>query len=160
MRPCHGAKSARLFKEILEKATPDQCWIWPMRREPAGYGLVTIRKKRHKAHRVVCRMAHGEPPQEKLDAAHSCGNGHLGCVNPHHLRWATRRENVADAIRHGTMPRGFKHVFAKLNDQQVREIRDLLAQGVRQKDIAARYPVTVAQVCHINTGRRWAHLGR
>ncbi len=155
MRPCHGAKSARLFREILEKATPDRCWIWPMRREPNGYGLVTIRKKRHKAHRVICRLAHGEPTQEKLDAAHSCGNGHLGCVNPHHLRWATRLENVADAIAHGTHQRGGRNGRAKLNENQVRAIRALLASGALQKDIAAAYSVTVSQVCHINTGRRW-----
>lgn len=159
MRPCNNSKSAKLFRHILETATPGECWIWPMRREPAGYGLVTIRKRRHRAHRIVCQMAHGESPQSDMDAAHSCGNGHLGCVNPHHLRWATRLQNVADAIAHGTHQRGARNGSSKLTENQVRAIRALLAKGAPQKDIAAAYSVTVAQVCHINTGRRWAHVG-
>lgn len=158
MRPCHNSKSAKLFRQILDSATADECWIWPMRRGDDGYGLVTLRKKRHRAHRVICQMAHGDPPSEQLDAAHSCGNGHLGCVNPHHLRWATRKENVADALAHGTHHHGSTHAFAKLNDDQVREIRKMLADGILQKEISKKFGVSIAQVCHINTGRRWAYL--
>lgn len=50
----------------------------------------------------MCQKAHGDPPSPKHDAAHSCGRGHEGCVNPNHLSWKTKKQNQADRITHGT----------------------------------------------------------
>ena len=55
------------------------------------------------AARAMCILAHGLPPTPKHMAIHSCGNGHLSCVNPKHLRWGTGKDNIQDAIRHRTM---------------------------------------------------------
>jgi hypothetical protein len=33
-------------------------------------------------------------------AIHCCGNGHLSCVNPAHLRWGTAKDNGKDAHLH------------------------------------------------------------
>jgi hypothetical protein len=55
-----------------------------------------------RATRVMCKLAHGPAPTPKHHAAHSCGKGHEACINPKHLRWATPRENAADAKLHGT----------------------------------------------------------
>jgi len=33
-------------------------------------------------------------------AHHSCGNGHLGCVNPKHLYWGDASQNAKDAAKH------------------------------------------------------------
>lgn len=35
---------------------------------------------------------------------HLCGNGHLGCCNPRHLRWGTDAENAQDRILHRAHP--------------------------------------------------------
>lgn len=53
------------------------------------------------AARAMCILTNGLPPTPKHQAIHSCGNGHLSCVNPAHLRWGTAAENREDAIRHG-----------------------------------------------------------
>lgn len=53
------------------------------------------------ASRAMCILAKGLPPTPKHQAIHSCGNGHLNCVNPSHLRWGTASENREDAVRHG-----------------------------------------------------------
>ena len=47
--------------------------------------------------RLVCEEAHGPPPTNKHEAAHA-PNGCIGvmCVNPDHIRWATRSENELD----------------------------------------------------------------
>jgi hypothetical protein len=83
------------------------CLIWPYSRNNHGYGQiswVTNGKKRPRAaSNLICELAHGPAPFAKAEAAHECGNGHLGCVNPQHLSWKTHYENVQDAVRHGRM---------------------------------------------------------
>jgi hypothetical protein len=74
--------------------------IWPFARYNNGYGNVTfydaLGKHSTGAHRIMCKLVHGEPPTPKHEAAHSCGNGTGGCINPHHLRSDTRGGNNAD----------------------------------------------------------------
>jgi hypothetical protein len=47
--------------------------------------------------RLVCEEVFG-PPFSWAQAAHATANGCIGplCVNPGHLRWATRQENMLD----------------------------------------------------------------
>ena len=97
------AQRGELVSWIAENAnhSGDACLKWPFgRRKAKGYGSVTFRGVSTAAHRVMCILAHGEPPTSKHAAAHSCGMGHEGCVNPKHLRWATSKENAADAVMH------------------------------------------------------------
>lgn len=80
----------------------DECLIWPFNRNDRGYGQLKAYGKIRRAHRVMCVLAHGEPDDRKLQASHTCGNGHLGCVNPRHLRWSTNSENQLERWRvHG-----------------------------------------------------------
>lgn len=79
------------------------CLIWPFGKNQKGYGQVcTGPGKIEKAHRVMCQLVHGEPPTPKHQAGHKCGNGHLACVHPGHLRWQTNSQNQLDRRRHGT----------------------------------------------------------
>ena len=48
----------------------------------------------------------------KIDLCHNCGNGK--CSNPKHLYWGTRKENVEDAIRHGTWANRWDRLVEKL----------------------------------------------
>lgn len=81
----------------------DECLKWPFRSNSRGYAQTVVDGQIMPAARYMCFLAHGEPPTLSLHAAHSCGRGDKGCVNPKHLRWATAKENAADAIAHGTM---------------------------------------------------------
>lgn len=80
----------------------DACLIWPFCVNHQGYGQVGYIGRVFKAHRLMCILAHGEPPTPKHHAAHSCGNGHGGCVHPKHLDWKTPQENRMDTNEHGT----------------------------------------------------------
>lgn len=80
----------------------EECVVWPYSRNPQGYGQTFYCGEVMGAHRVMCILEHGEPPSERHQAAHSCGNGSGGCINPDHLRWATPKENIADKFNlHG-----------------------------------------------------------
>lgn len=92
----------RFFNEVLMSYEGGDCIDWPYAKIPAGYGQVWFEGKLELVTRLLCRIKNGPPPGEGYDAAHSCGNGHLGCSNHNHLSWKTRKENVADMKRHGT----------------------------------------------------------
>ncbi len=96
----------------------DDCLAWPFALKSDGYGQLMFRGKNTRAHRVMCMLAHGEPPHPGYLACHSCGKGREACVNPRHLRWASAYENMADKITHGTHNRGERHVFAQLSDEE------------------------------------------
>lgn len=145
----------------------DDCLWWPFARSKSGYGLVYRDTEcRTGAHRLMCEMAHGEPPEVGLVASHSCHNGRHGCVNPHHLRWATQKQNVQEAIACGHMTpirhisrRGEKHGRARLNEQDVKRIRELAADRKRtQKSLAQEYGVHRTTITYVVSGKNWAHV--
>lgn len=137
----------------------DDCLPWPYSKMDTGYGLVKGEGPRLLAHREMCRLANGEPPTPKHEAAHSCGNGHLGCVNPKHLRWDTHQGNMADVVAHGTHTRGERQPTHKLTEGEVLEVRAMYAAGdVSQAELARNFGVGQAQIGRIIRRERWAWL--
>lgn len=103
----------------------DDCLPWPYFRDPHyGRGRVGWNGKILWAHRVMCELVHGPAPDDKPQAAHSCGNGHLGCCNPHHLSWKDNSENQRDRRAHGA-PEGAIGPRTRLNPDQVATIREM-----------------------------------
>jgi len=149
-----GSSEAFLRRHISVET--DACVLWPYRLTKAGYGLAVIDGKQLHAHRWMCILAHGEPAQKDLEAAHGCGN--RNCVNPNHLRWDTRSGNQQDRVLHGTSNRGERDGMAKLSESQVLEILKMkgLVTGV---DLAKKYNVRPNTITRIWSGQRWPHLG-
>jgi hypothetical protein len=143
--------------EVALTYKEDDCLTWPYYTDKYGRSIVHSDGKLHYGSRLVCELVHGDPPSPAHIAAHNCGNGHLACVNPKHIRWATKQENSDDMIAHGTRQRGEATPAAKLTANQVREIRTL-ASSMTQMDLAARYGVGREAISKIVTGRRWAWL--
>ena len=81
----------------------DDCLIWPFSRNNKGYpdGTCVPRKAYIKPNMLMCALKNGPKPTARHEVAHSCGNGHLGCINPNHLRWATHAENMQEMVSHG-----------------------------------------------------------
>lgn len=134
-----------------------ECLTWPFRTKPNGRGALFYEGIDQFAHRVMCRLAHGEPPSPEHAAAHSCGKGHLGCVHPGHLRWATLVENSADRLLHGTDVRGDKHPRVKLTERQVFAIREL-SHTVSRAALTSLFDIKRSQVGRIIRGESWGHI--
>lgn len=137
-------KSEEAITAALSSQT-DECVLWPHSTNGRGYGQFRAQGKALKAHRAVCSLAHGEPPNgSKSDAAHSCGN--RLCINPRHLRWADRSQNMEDSRQHGTMAIGEGHGNAKVTSADIEKMRNLRERGWSQKAIAAIFKVSRSNV--------------
>lgn len=129
----------------------NECVIWPYAVDGRGY---PARKNWEKVHQTVCGEVNGAAPSPEHEVAHSCGNKR--CLNPQHLRWATRSENMMDKLEHGTDNRGEKHPNAVLTAESVRKIR--AAHGVPGVVLAAHFRVSQQTICGIRNRRSWKWL--
>lgn len=158
--PLAGGSSKGVAQKFLDQAIAhegDDCLIWPFYRTKEGYGGINKGGRCRIVSRVVCEAVHGPPPFEGAQAAHSCGNGHLGCVSAKHIRWATYQENREDMIAHGRSLRGERSHYATLKAKEVKEIRKRLKQE-SQRLLAKEYGVTPSAITSIATGRSWGWL--
>lgn len=107
---------------------------------PSGHKYVFLHNehgpKSHLIHRLVLCVFKGPCP-DGMEGCHNDGNPANNDIS--NLRWDTRQANCADAIKHGTFPRGSRKKSAKLNEADVEEIRSRLAYGEMQKDLATRF---------------------
>jgi hypothetical protein len=131
----------------------DWCLMWPFYRL-RGYGSFGYLGKSYYAHRFMCELIHGKPPTDKHQAAHSCGNGHLGCVNPHHLSWKTQSENQLDCRDHGTQGKNLDGNRGRLTPELADEIRAM--KGIKtQWQLAEEYRISESTISDIWLNRTW-----
>jgi len=156
----HAKEIAKWFEENLSHVG-DECVVWPFGGAPDHHGYRRIKIKRsgkvHPVPRAIAIEAHGVPPSETHQAAHTCGRGDIGCVNPSHIYWATPQENQLDRRKHGTDPRGVRQNTAKLTEEDVRLIRRLHGEAY-QADIAKEFGVSRDTVQQIQYRKHWSHV--
>jgi len=143
------------------KAGARSCWLWAGALKD-GYGQLKREDGQTNvyAHRVAVELRLGKPVPDHLVVMHTCDNPR--CVNPHHLRVATQRDNVLDMHRKGRAPeavlRGNDHGSTKIADADVAKIRELWSRRhvtkVTQTSLARRYGVSQAQISRIVNGKR------
>lgn len=135
----------------------DECLRWPYNTNQHGQGLVRYGDTTMQASRMMCILAHGDPSSQTLEAAHSCGNGHEACCNPRHLRWATKKENAADRVLHGTESRGENNGHSILTEEDVHEIRRMRGLATF-RELAKNFGVHPSCINDIMNGRTWTWL--
>jgi hypothetical protein len=134
------------------------CILWPYAKNNMGYAQYSINDGgRRLASRFSCERRNGPPPTLSHQAAHACGNGHLGCVAPWHLSWKEPAANIADKKIHGTLRHGAKHPSSRVTEEQVKEIRRL-AGSISQREIGQRFGIGQSAVSLIIRRVNWASL--
>ena len=126
------------------------CLIWPFSRL-RGYGQFKHEGEKYYAHRYMCELAHGPAPTPEHQAAHSCGQGDRGCVNPNHLSWKTQSGNQLDRRLHGTKNRSWGRT-GRLTPQQIDDIFALRGQKTHD-EIASIFGVSRRNVGTILSGK-------
>jgi hypothetical protein len=148
------------FIRATVEADPDACVFLGSRCSVRFQG-----KDRSYTHVVMILAGKGEAPPG-LEACHSCGNGHLGCITPRHLRWDTHQANYADAVGHGTATRppvrvGSANRSSRVTEDQVLEIIDLIGRGgSTDAEIGNKFGASADIVRRIRLGRTWKTLPR
>jgi len=132
------------------------CLPYPFARVTDGYGQLGYMGKMWRAHVLMCTMAHGPAPSPDHEAAHSCGNGHLGCCNQTHLGWKTRSENQRDRYKKERLPRRGLPRY-RLTADDVREIRRLRGI-VTQQSLADRFGVSRPHIIMVQKGQTYAYV--
>jgi hypothetical protein len=156
----YGGKHGRLLyiMDVVLPFSGKECLIWPgYKPSKKKYPGIRINGRSYSVHRFVCEKAYGPPPTPKHHAAHRCGKGRSGCVNPCHLRWATPKENMEDKTAHGTQLRGEDVNFSKLKENDVIEMRRL-RRSMKNKDIALMFGVHLDTVSLILRRKTWKHI--
>lgn len=116
-----------------------------------GYGRVSIGR----VHTLVAYAFLGERPNG-LDINHIDGNKKNN--NASNLEYVTRSENCKQACNK-QMLRSFKrekHNRAKLKESDIPIIKELIKNGIKNKDIANTYNVDASLISHIKRGAKWA----
>lgn len=148
------------FLQSLVGTDDKECILWPYagKNIGKGYGRIKHEGVQMNASRLVCIFAHGEPEDDSLQAAHSCGKGHLGCVNPNHVSWKTPSDNGMDRHQHGTAYIGASNHNTKLNEDQARYIKQELLAGTKSADLARLFGVNRGTIACIKNGRSWGYV--
>lgn len=159
------------FWERVTKASEDDCWLWTgCIAGQMGYGTLALPgRKRIYAHRLSWQIANKVPVPAGMLVLHNCDVPL--CVNPHHLRVGTAKDNAHDAIVRGraadatlTAHPGESNGRAKITAEDATEIRRAFLAAPRKTRIrrgalaaiASRYGITTQMVRYIGLSKNWA----
>lgn len=149
-----------LFDRLFDRTIvcDNGCWEFTGGCDKDGYGKISVLGITIPAHRASYDLCKGDIPKD-IKVLHSCDNP--PCINPDHLYLGTAQDNSDDMVNKGRTngPKGSRQGQAKLNEDAVIIIRQLLNEGYSQREIARRFDVTQGAIYLIKHNKRWNHLG-
>ncbi len=146
------------FFEKVEKT--EKCWLWTASKNTSGYGNFgdgTPQNKLLLVHRFSWQIHKGEIPNN-LWVLHKCDVRH--CVNPDHLYLGTLKNNIKDMMdrKRNRVPIGEEHYLTKLKTHDVKIIRQLFGLGLKRKEIAKLYKISLKNVRDVIARKTWNHV--
>ena len=117
--------SQRIYKaynlNVFVKDLASECWeCYNIKPNQNGYIGLRLKGSNVKLHRLVCNITsivmNGIDTPDKSHAMHSCDN--RGCINPGHLKFGTREDNMLDMTSKG------RNIYrTDLSISQIQEIK-------------------------------------
>ena len=135
------------FRARTDMRGPDECWPWTGYIDTYGYGVMSFKGKKIKAHRASFQLANGYLPEL---VCHHCDNP--VCVNPAHLFGGTPSDNMKDKVAKDRQSKGHN---AKLTEENVRTI---LSSSEVQQVLADRFGVSQPIISQIKRRKLWSHV--
>jgi DNA-binding XRE family transcriptional regulator len=130
-------------------------------RKPNGYRQCSLwlhsKQRQYYVHRLVA-MTFIPNPDQLPQVNHKDGNKDNNSVS--NLEWSTNIDNIKHAHRTGLIKQtGVDNPRAVLNDNSVREIKELYATGkYKQNELAQRFNVNKQTINNIVRGKSWTHI--
>jgi len=131
------------------------CWEWTGCRHPEGYGRFNPYGEIINSHRFIFELEGSDIPSGMI-VCHHCDNP--PCVNPDHLYLGTHMDNTRDKINRGNQLRGEDHPRSKLSEENVKEIRDGIANGIECKFFAKQFNLSTSNISSIKNRKSWKHI--
>jgi hypothetical protein len=125
----------------------NDCIFWPF----GSAAQINKNGKILRVTRIICEKVYGPPPSRIHQAAHSCGNGDISCINWKHLSWKTPKENNIDMVMHGMLN------TQKLSKNEILQIRELYGK-MKQPEIAKKFNVSLTTIESILARRTWSYV--
>jgi len=131
----------------------ETCWLWTgpryknsKRPNERWHGVFHVPVEGTRAtHRIAWMIAHGSIPRG-MCVLHRCDVP--DCVNPDHLFLGTQLDNIADMNAKGRHAKGYR-----LDEQDVRVIRQKITDGCLHAAIAEEFGVSRALISLIGGGK-------
>ncbi len=122
-----------------------------------GYLSVELeRGKRFTIHRLVADVFIGPRPSG-MQINHR--NGIKTDNRVENLEYVTGSENMKHAFSTGLQSNvGERHSQAKLTEEKIIKVREMLGMGFKQTEIAILMGITQSAVSLIKNGKRWNHM--
>jgi hypothetical protein len=132
--------------------------------EPNGYAHICLYKDdgTSKFHRVSCLVAQIFIPNPDNLPEVNHKNGIKSNNKTDNLEWCTSSYNIKHSydirLRAGVNVKGSINGRAKLTEEDVPIIRDMLVNNIPQACIAERFGITQPQISLIKLNKRWTHV--
>jgi hypothetical protein len=143
----------RYLYDKISKNPVSGCWNWiGSLNIKSGYGQfnhIQIHPNTITAHRASWIIHNGPIPEGKW-VLHDCDN--RKCVNPDHLHLGDNQMNMIERSQ-----RGYVHQ-RRLDEDKVRELRQLRQEGWGWKRLAKRYGVGQTSIIQAAMGESWAFV--
>lgn len=125
-----------------------------------GYFVVTLSKNGNRytrtVHKLVAEAFFGVRKSGDV-VRHLDGNPQNNNVS--NLAYGSQKQNMQDAIKHGTVERGEQRYNAKLSNDDILKMKSDIANGMRSVDVSKKYGVSQIYVCKVINNTRWKSIG-
>lgn len=107
-------------------------------------------------HIAILKAFKGPRPSPSHDGCHADGNPNNNAES--NLYWGTKKQNMADQVKHGTRVMGSKSGNTHLTETDVFNIRQALNNGVAGIELARLYQVGTTTISRIKNRESWGHI--